>query len=318
MKHTLDLRAYRQGDESAILQLFQQSFNRTMPLEFWNWRFRDNPAAGPMIDLAWDGDALVAHYAVSPVTLVIGEEESLTALSMTTMTHPDYRGQGLFTTLASNLYTRMADQDYLMVWGFPNYQSHRGFVRNLAWEDIYEIPMFRLELSSLHLVPEVSGQIAELDNFDRCFDDLWETLRSDYNVIVKRDRKYLNWRFHLNPLNRYRVFGYLEDGQLLGYVVFKQYQTDVDIVDILANQESSAEYELVLAVLDFCRQNGVDGVNIWIPVRHSLHLALEKIGFRHSQPVTYFGARILKPSGVNLDATDIRGWYYTMGDCDVF
>ena len=314
----LDLRPYQSGDETAILALFNQSFGKPIDLEFWNWRFRDNPIAGPMIYLAWDVDILAAHYAVSPVILSVAGSEHLTAFSMTTMTAPEYRGKGLFTTLANNLYISLAEQGYLMVWGFPNDQSHRGFIRDLGWQEVYEIPMFRLNMNIFNPPPSVSTSIVELDNFDKRFDTLWEEVRTDHDIIVKRDRKYLNWRFSLRPQNNYRVFGYVEGGQLLGYLIFKQYQTEVDILDILTMREKKIGIELVLAVLDFCWQNDIKGVNTWLPVHDPLHLAFEKLGFRNTHPVTYMGAHLLKQFHEISDITNVRKWHFTMSDSDVF
>lgn len=318
MGGSLDLRPYRSGDETAILALFNQSFGKPINLEFWNWRFRDNPVAGPMIYLAWDGDILAAHYAVSPVILSIAGEEHLTALSMTTMTHPDYRGRGLFTTLANNLYMSLAEQGYLMVWGFPNDQSHRGFIRDLDWQEVYEIPMFHLDMNILNSAPSVAAPIVELDKLDERVDALWEKVKTDHDITVRRDRKYLNWRFCLRPQNNYRVFGYVDGERLLGYMIFKRYQTEVDIVDILTMREKKVGIELLLAVLDFCRQNDINGVNTWLPVHDPLHLDLEKFGFRNTHPVIYMGARLLKRFNEISDITNVRKWYFTMSDSDVF
>lgn len=318
MKDYLDIRPYHPGDEGEILKLFYKSFNNTMSLEFWNWQFRDNPVAMPMVYLAWNGDRLAAHYAVSPVSLSILGETHLTALSMGTMTHPDYRGRGLFVTLANNLYMSLAAQGYLMVWGFPNDKSHRCFIRDLDWQEVYEIPMFHLNMNTLNSDLSVSAKIIELDNFDESFDLLWEKVKKYHNIIVKRDSKYLNWRFRLKPQSNYRIFGYIEGNQLLGYAIFKQYQTEVDIVDILAIQEEKIGIELVLAVLDFCRGNNINGVNSWVPVHDPLHLDLEKLGFCNTHPVTYMGAYLLKQFYEISDITNVKNWHFMMSDSDVF
>jgi len=39
------------------------------------------------------------------------------------MTHPKYRGMKLFPQLAEQIYNKMKELDYLMVWGFPNNNS---------------------------------------------------------------------------------------------------------------------------------------------------------------------------------------------------
>ena len=144
----MDVRAYAPGDEAAILRLFDRSFGKPLPEAFWRWRFLDDPHGAPMIELAWDGDVLAAHYAVSPTSIAVEGERRVASLSMTTMTDPDYRGHGLFGQLATRLYERLAGVGHVAVFGFPNAQSHRGFIRDLGWQDVHEIPMLRLEVAS--------------------------------------------------------------------------------------------------------------------------------------------------------------------------
>ena len=128
----MEIKAYKLGDELKIIELFEQSFGKKMSLEYWKWRFSDNPfTSNIFIDLMWDNDLLVGHYAVSPVEMILEDKKILTALSMTTMTHPQYGGKGIFSKLAENLYKRLTEEGYTMVWGFPNNNSHYGFNKNL-------------------------------------------------------------------------------------------------------------------------------------------------------------------------------------------
>lgn len=313
-------RPYFPGDESVILDLFQSSFGKEMTKDFWKWRFLDNPVGQLMIELAWDDRTLASHYAVSPVMLTVKEQDYITALSMTTMTQPRYRGHGLFPVLAKSLYDRLKQHDYLMVWGFPNNQSHRTFRNHLAWRDIYEIPTFYLNLDDLFVTPKVSKYISELAGFDKRFDSLWEQVKSSNDILIKRDQKYLNWRYTLNPQHEYRIFAYIDNNELLGYAVFKEFNSDIDIVDILTVQDDHIGEELIFAVLDIARQHGnIKGINIWLSVHYPLHYRLEKIGFTNDAPVTYFGVRRLSshnPQGVILEKFSC--WYIQMGDSDVY
>ena len=62
------VRSYRDGDESAILRLFEQSFSPGRGLEHWRWKYRDNPFGTLAISVAIaPGGELVAHYAAYPV-----------------------------------------------------------------------------------------------------------------------------------------------------------------------------------------------------------------------------------------------------------
>jgi len=93
----MEVKKYQPGDETKIIQLFNLCFNQEMSLEVWNWRFLNNPFTKEIfVHLMWEGEDLVGHYAVSPVNMLVNGEELKTALSMTTMTHPDYGGEGNF------------------------------------------------------------------------------------------------------------------------------------------------------------------------------------------------------------------------------
>lgn len=315
----LQTKSYQPGDEAAILNLFRQSYGgRELPLSFWQWRFRDNPAGPGLIELSWDGDVLAAHYAVTSVALRIEGRDWLAGLSGTTMTHPDYRGRGLFPILARSTYARMAAGGMALVWGFPNTQSHRGFARDLNWLDIDEVPMFRLPLEPRPPALNVPSQICQVASADARFDRLWLKTRDDYAILGRRDAAHLNWRYVTNPTEQYQLIAYVEGAEVLGYAVLKRYQTEVQIVDLLIGRQAIEVGEgLVAYAIRQAAATNATAVSLWLNVTQPLHHALEKLGFRPDGPVTYLGGLGLQPElGDHL--YDIRRWHVTMGDSDVF
>jgi hypothetical protein len=318
MSGNLEFRPYRSGDESKILQLFFESYGHDLGERFWSWRFRDNPAGPGVIDLCWDGDVLAAHYAVTTVASRLNEQDWFTGLSGTTMTHPHYRGRGLFPILARNTYARMAENGMAMVWGFPNAMSHRGFVKDLGWGDIYEVPTFRLSLTGRLTFPILDDALVELQEFDSRFDLLWERVKDDYPVVTRRDSHHLQWRYILNPSERYRVLGYVDKDHVLGYAVFKRFRDELQVVDILTIQDMRVGAQLISGIARVASEVSATAISLWLNVTHPLHHALERFGFQNGEPVTYLGALALRPELSKLDLTDYRGWYLTMGDSDVF
>lgn len=317
MSSDLDIRPYQSGDEYSILKLFEQSYGHPLGEKVWTWRFRDNPAGHGVINLVWDGNVLASHYAVTPVYVRISGKDWLTGLSGTTMTHPDYRGRGLFPILARKTYSRMAELGMAMVWGFPNVLSHRGFVRDLGWRDIYEIPKFQLLLDNHVKIPPTQEYIVSLASFDERFDNLWNCVKDDYLIIARRDCAHLQWRYAQNPSERYSILAFVQKENVLGYTVFKRYQEELQVIDILAKEVQVAE-ELIWQVVRFAHTESVKSVGLWLNVNHPLHHALEKKDFRNAEPVTYFGGLGLSAC---LDASglyDYHQWYVTMGDSDVF
>jgi hypothetical protein len=310
-------RPYLPGDEAQILKLFAEVFGRPMSPEYWHWRFASNPTGKPMIELVWDSDVLAAHYAVSPAILCVDGKEQMTALSMSTMTGRQYRGKGLFVQTAATLYKRMAGEGYTHVWGFPNSTSHRGFVRDLGWLDIYEIPTFKKVLDDRPL-PVPCPHVTELDSFDARFDDLWEAARTQHRVIAKRDCSRLQWRFSKNPANEYRTLVYLSSNRLLGYLVYKQYKHSLDVVDILWRGEIDVALDLLMELVRRAREYNKNDVGMWLNVGSALHQELEKAGFLNTEPITFFGYKPLQQDSSNVTLADFRNWYVTMSDSDIY
>ena len=233
------------------------------------------------------------------------------------MTHPDYRGLGLFPTLGESVYSQMFEKGMAMVWGFPNHFSHGGIVRDLRWVDIHEVPNFRRVLAEGKPIPEPPTYVRELASFDTRFDRLWEDVKGRYQIITKRDSRYLSWRYEANPEHRYVILGYVQDDQLLGYAVCKRYQNDADLVDILSADDEIG-LSLVYGVAHWAIRKKVEAINMWLNFNLHLHRELEKLGFRNHEPITYFGARVLR---LGLDQSEVysfKNWYLTMGDSDVY
>ena len=316
----LTFRPYQPGDEFHILDLFQLSFGKPMSEEYWRWRFESNPLNDILIELAWDGDTLAGHYAVSPVKLVVNEKEHLTALSMSTMTHPKYRGLSLFPFLAKSLYNHMKDLGYFMVWGFPNNLSHRGFVQNIGWKDIYEIPAFGADLDKIKLPRKVPENVINLYAFDDRFDVFFQKYIKDKKntIIVKKNSEFLNWRFNENPDNSYYILGYIESGVLMGYAVYKKYHNNFDIVDLLIAPDQNIGLDLVTAIISIAREKDIRHINMWLPLNHKLHRELERIGFINESPITYWGGCLLYNRDTSRAPLDYRNWYYTMADSDIY
>jgi len=320
MSENLNIRPYIEGDEKEILELFSLSYGgRQMTLPYWLWRFRNNPSGQGVIELAWEGNLLVAHYAITSVYLYINGQDYLTGLSGTTMTHPSYRGCGLFPELARCTYKEMLDRRMPMVWGFPNTMSHRTFVCELGWQDICVIPVLRLQLEHPCIASHLDNSyVCELPHVDERFDRFWRKVKNDYDIIVRRDRDYIDWRYFSNPIEKYSLIAYMADEEILGYAVFKRYLNELQIVDILTGKDTvDAGKNLIAFIIAKSIKLGANSVSLWLNVTHPLHHALEKMGFRPEGPVMYLGGLLLNQT-FDKSTYDFRRWYFTMGDSDVF
>lgn len=95
---------------------------------FKRW-YVDNPFGKVVSFNAYDGDRMVAHYACIPTKMNIDGRVVNGIKSMATVTHPDYRGKGLFKTLAQMTYDCAREMGYEFVIGVANANSFPGFMK---------------------------------------------------------------------------------------------------------------------------------------------------------------------------------------------
>ncbi len=156
-------RAATAADEPGILALFRQTHGYAPTAAYQTWRFETDPASPRIAVIAEDGGQIVGHYALWGTPLSIGGQAVSGAQSLDTMTHPLYRGQGMFVTLAQACMEVARARGVEVLYGFPNDQSFPGFVRKLDWGHIGDVPLWTRPLNpSRHRrIPRVLGPIAD-------------------------------------------------------------------------------------------------------------------------------------------------------------
>lgn len=309
----MEIQPYQQGNEQEILKLFQLSFGKPISMEYWRWRFLNNPFhSQPHIHLMWENNLLVGHYAVSPTNFLLNGKNTLGALSMTTMTHPDYGGKGIFSTLAESLYKQLAENGFAFVWGFPNSNSHYGFIKNLGWKDIGIVPMLSLNTDNFKVANNLNYTV--LTNFD---DDIANLLQDQTPVAINKSSEYLQWRYIQNPSFHYKII----QTQSNITAVYKKIvsfrnnaEFEIDIVEVSSEIDKDSLYELLSAIIQ--EEGKILQFNIWVSFHQKKYLAFEKMGFKQNLPLTYLGFRNFTNNNEVL--SDYRNWNLCMGYSDVF
>jgi GNAT superfamily N-acetyltransferase len=209
------------------------------------WQYLRNPVGRVLVSFAADGaadDAPIAGvYAVFPVSFRVAGRDVLGAQSLDTLTDVDYRGRGVFGTLARAVYARCAREDVALVYGFPNGSSAPGFFGKLGWQPLDPVPFLIRPLRTRYFgarVPRIGNALRALPDLplprpgrtrlvpgwrferltalDERVDALWDAFSRVVNVGVRRDRAYLAWRLLDKPHARYEVLGLFDGSRLIG------------------------------------------------------------------------------------------------------
>src|SRR5262245_58563248 len=148
------LRPMVPADLPKLRQLFESSFGHRRDEAYDQWRYLRTPDGPAPTVVAVEDSRFAGSYTVSPTVLEIGGERVRGAQSLDTMTHPDFRGRGLFTKLALACFERLAADGYEVLYGFPNPMSFPGFVRRLNWDHVTDVPYWARPILPLEGKPE--------------------------------------------------------------------------------------------------------------------------------------------------------------------
>jgi len=277
------------SDVNSVVRLLELVFKRPFSPEWWNWKYRLNPAGfwGEQGDI-WVAESkgeIVSYYAVIPEKIKFGSETITVAQSVDTATHPDFRGMRLFPTLAQEVYSGCRNR-YRFIYGFPSEMASKGFLR-LGWKDFrivefvkflnYDRPLRNFSsnafviwsgkaslktlrtlkyLSPSVLLKKYAGspvEIQKVDQFPDEMDEFWKMVREENEIILERSTAFLNWRFS-KYFGNYQIYigRSTRDGSIVGYLVLRKTEISKiqNVLDIVDLYALQGEEKLVLNFVD--------------------------------------------------------------------
>ena len=320
MNQTWSIRISEEGDEDEIFELTKAVLGERVPekarwMRGWRWMHLDNPAGISRIWLAGDGSKIVSQYPVIREDMKIGEEIIKGAQLVDTMTHPQYRRQGICSTLGKKALTEMEKGEIHLVYCFPTQQVYplhiksgwldvcafqvmfkplnlknilqKYFVRNRLLLNIFTVGgiiIIRALFRSKKVPEEDMLKVRKISHFDDSINEFWNTVSNDYNIIGRRDKKYLNWRYVDAPNADYTIYVAEEGGRICGYVILGC--KDVDglifghIYDIIAPTSREDIIQCLIAkAIEYFRDAKVDAISSQMVPNKIYHKALLKNGF---------------------------------------
>lgn len=347
-------RHFRADDDRRILALFQKVFGNSRSWQEWEWKFPKHCLKHVYIRIAEDSRSqeLIGQYALIPVKVQVESAVVQAALSLDTMVDERFRGRGLFTRLADELYSSPECSAVGVLIGFPNGSSFPGFVKRLKWKHVgdFEVlirplrfsetlfrlgfawgrwPIIRqlLELAGLVFktifrIPRgrsaAFSSIVPVKEFDRSFDSFFQRLvKVQGGCRVQKDHRYMNWRYVEPTHIKYEIFAMKDEdrpGEFSGYLVLSRVQGRGAIVDLLSLSEEASLSLVGFAVSRF-REQGMAYCLTWANPAQSFKGILRRHGFLKAKS-TPFIVRDLGDHGRGLK--DLASWRLMPGDNDTY
>ena len=339
--------SYRSDDRRAVEALYRRVFGTDAAEASrlrWEWQYGrnpNNPGGTPIIWIAREGPTIVGQYATMPVRLWVGGREVDASWGMDVMVAPERQRQGIGEVLF-----RTWDRNTGASLGLGLSESSHRLFQKLRWPEPGPVPCLVKPLTrrafrranwpesvnrlvsavTLPLVKVVSrtrplrAEIEMIRRFPPEFSELWERLAPKFDFAVRRDARYLNWKYIEAPHVRYSVAALKREGRVEGYAVYRHRREPrgrvTSLVDFLVDPDDEPGMKTLLRWIDReARAEDSDKVRAF-----ALHAGYRRLLKRSG----YFQVKSTMDFTVKVNGTDLPAdfyqntdrWHVTLGDSD--
>jgi GNAT superfamily N-acetyltransferase len=342
-----DIDRYRPEDRRAVEALYRRVFGHDAAEASrlrWEWQYRrnpNNPGQEPEIWIAREGPAIIGQYATMPVKLSLGGREVQASWGMDVMVAPERQRQGLGEVLF-----RTWDRNVGASLGLGLSESSYRLFQKLRWPDVGPVPCFvkpltrrafrrpnwpvginrlvsALTLPVVKIVARtrpLAAEVRMIDRFDDSFSRLWEELAPKFDLAVRRDAAYLNWKYVHAPHVRYSIAALRRDDRNVGYAVYRHLYEPRGrvtlLVDFLADPADEAGFATLLHWVDREARNADSDKIRGFAMHAGFRRILRRSGYFQVKSTLEF---VVKVNGLAVDASfydKTDNWHVTLGDSD--
>jgi hypothetical protein len=312
MSSQLHYRLANSEDDPRILDLFKSSFQKDVPVKVWKWFNERCPTGHNRTYVIEDLEAGIfpASYSLLPIRMRLNGKEIKASLCTNVNTHPDYRGQGLFTKIGHFALDTEPKFDTQISIGMPNKNAYPGHMK-VGWDIAFPLPF--LVKHDCKIQPY---RCKEVEQFDARLDSFINKISKDFSFMVMKNHRFLNWRVVERPDKKYARFIYENDNIIRGYVILKHFEGDnvrkSHILDIHADCDEVLD-DLISASESFTV--GRDELNLWTNPHNPYQKAFLNRGF-YERPsddmvIIHFNDGEKQPIGEG-------NWWFCLADNDVY
>ena len=328
MKEECEVRPYRPGDEEEIVELLELVFNGwphkdldCSPLDYWRWKFEDNPLKKRFITVAEKDDKIIGCLHVIPLRIKIGSKVFLCSTAVDFAVRPDLRGIGV-----SGKIRHLSEEKRRKAGVKLDYHITGNPI--LIKSFLKRKPRFPYNIVNLVRIKDINKQleampldnawiiklafyttkffndfrnsfigksrkhdlnISEIDSFSEKIDDFGKNISNHYDFIVERYREYLNWRYCDPRAGDFVVKQVEENDRILGYSVsrinrYRQNYPIGYIVDLLTLPDRlDVADALVSDAIRYFDNEGINIINYQVVKGHPFESILKRYGFLDSR-----------------------------------
>lgn len=338
-----DIERFTPDDRRDIEQLHRRTLGNEAAERLrlhWDWA-RRNPAIGvePPYWLVREGPTLIAATPVVPVRVTVGGTDVTGAWSADPLVVAERQRQGLGGSLL-----RAWDRGTGVALGAALSDGTRSRLDEMRWPKAQALPCLvkplsrrafriptwpvainRLVAAMLSPIVQVVARTQPLKEevevvrrFDARVDRLWERIGHRFGLAVRRDARYLNWKYAEPPHVRYTTALLRRGDDVDGFVVYRHFREPqgrvTQIVDLLADPSDERGIKTLARWVDReARMDDSDKIRC-----HVTHARIRRVLRRSGYFVVKSGIDLtVKVNAVAVPKNfyeSVDDWHFTLGD----
>jgi predicted acetyltransferase len=325
MEKKWKLRDCIESDRKKLFDWRNMIDKRIITEDFFKWQYFDNPSGPVDTWVADDGGKIVGQYTIQRQEYFYYGKKVIGSLAFDLATHPDYRYQGMFTTLGFHSLKEAGKRNISFTLGYP---WVKGIAipghKKVGWTLLGELKIYELKNLDVHEGEQINGfSIKEVNLFDDKYDVLALEHKNDAFVMLNRTGAYLNWRYMCKKGYKYYCFEIVDtENRLVGFFILKIYEDQdlkiLHIIDFILPKNKKLYQKVLNFAVVFASEQKANIITLVINKNLEFFNFLKSKGFKHQQR---FFIPIVHVNNENVDIikmNNIHDYYFTMGDNDIF
>jgi hypothetical protein len=353
---------YQEGSEKEIVRLMQSDIRlrgsqAVFNLPFWYWKYKNNNVGfNPkwiLLARSHEDKSIVGHYTAIPIKIKAYKKIVLAAQSVDTITHVNFRKQGIFSALAQLCYKEIHRDNVDIIFGYPNDKSYPGFVSKLNWQHIFTVKELGYVLNDEKIAQlkfSNAFKVAILKYFIKSYKTIkglkyantknklnfmtidikdiptglinnW--LDQNYSYYIERSRDYFAWRYIANPIDKnFIIRACYEDEKFRGFYIlkFKDYPhrnniTVAHIMELFFDPGKKGLFNSMFKDIKYYSQkNSADIIHTYTHNKQHDYKKYKGAGFLKFDNKNYIIRIKNKELYPNIE--EQYNWYISLGDSD--
>ncbi|GBF48848.1 hypothetical protein LPTSP4_03480 [Leptospira ryugenii] len=252
----------------------------------------ENPLRKHYQIVAEENGKPVAHEAIIPLLYKFKEKTLVLGLGSNTLIHEEKRDMFLFFQMQNYFFSNYSKSgidftyglvtrpDVLKVHlrtGYKKVGAVHVYARPIKLQKIISKVLNHNVIANIFNIFSPFGnlilrfifngrkkyQVLDVDSFAPSWDQDLSAMLSQFEIIAIRNSEILNWRFKSLPYRKYKISVVLQEGKLLGYIVYRKMKMQelesVAIVDFMALHNINGVIpSLLKRVQEFAFESNVD------------------------------------------------------------